>query len=66
MAEIGRILTALGSVTATVGLVVYGMGRSFVRDGDFEITIGLWLMVIGVIATVIGLVLHNRTAETEG
>ncbi len=66
MAEIGRILTALGSVTATVGLVVYGMGRSFVRDGDFEITIGLWLMAIGVIATVIGLVLHNRTAESEG
>jgi hypothetical protein len=66
MAEIGRILTALGSVAATVGLVVYGMGRAFVRDGDFEITVGLWLMVAGVIATIIGLVLYSRTAEPEG
>ena len=63
MAEIGRILTALGAVAATVGLVVYGMGRSYVREGDFEITIGLWLMVAGIIATIIGLVLHRRTEE---
>ncbi len=63
MAEIARILTALGAVAATVGLVVYGMGRAYVRDGDFEITIGLWLMVIGMIATIVGLVLHHRTEE---
>ena len=63
MAEIARILTALGAVAATVGLVVYGMGRAYVREGDFEITIGLWLMVIGTIATIVGLVLHNRTEE---
>ncbi len=63
MAEIGRILTALGSVIATVGLVVFGMGRSYVRAGDFELTLGIWLMVGGTIATVAGLLLHHRTIE---
>ena len=63
MAEIGRILTALGAVAASVGLVVYGMGRSFVRSGDFEMTLGVWLMALGIIATVVGLVLHHRASE---
>ena len=64
MAEISRILTALGAVVASVGLVVYGMGRSFVRTGDFETTLGVWLMIAGILATAIGLVLHHQAPET--
>ena len=64
MAEIGRILTSLGAVMASVGLVVYGMGRAYVRSGDFEVTLGIWMMVGGVIATAVGLVLYHQ-ASTE-
>lgn len=65
MAELSRILTAGGLVAASTGLVVYGMGAAFVEPRDFELTIGLWAMILGVIAATIGIVMSKRIAEEE-
>lgn len=65
MAEISRILTAGGLVVASTGLVVYGMGASFAEPRDFELTIGLWAMILGVLAATIGIVMSKRIVEDE-
>lgn len=65
MAEISRVLTAGGLVAASTGLVVYGMGVAFVEPRDFEITIGLWAMILGVLAATVGIVMSKRIVEDE-
>lgn len=60
MLEIGRILTAAGSVAATTGVVVFAMGAAFVEPRDFEMNIGIFLMIAGVIATIIGIVMFRQ------
>lgn len=65
MAEISRILTAGGLVAASTGLVVYGMGAAFVEPRDFELNIGMILMVVGVVAAVIGIAMSKRMPEGE-
>jgi hypothetical protein len=58
---VARLLVAIGSVAASVGLVVFGMGTSFVSSDDSLINLGLILMIGGVIATVIGAVIYRMT-----
>ncbi len=65
MAEISRILTAGGLVAGSTGLVVYAMGAAFVEPRDFELTIGMIMMVLGVIAAVIGIGMSKRIQEEE-
>jgi drug/metabolite transporter (DMT)-like permease len=65
MAEISRILTAGGLVASSTGLVIYGMGASFASPRDFELTVGLWLMIIGAVVATIGIVLSKRVAEED-
>jgi drug/metabolite transporter (DMT)-like permease len=65
MAETSRILTALGLVAASVGLTVYGIGVAFVETADFERNLGLWLMIVGSIAAVIGIVMSRQIPEEE-
>lgn len=60
MLEISRIVTSIGAVAASSGLTIYGIGVSFVDPGGYQVTVGLWLMVLGVIATVAGLVLYRQ------
>jgi hypothetical protein len=66
MQEISRIITSIGAVVASTGLVVYGMGVSYVEaDGAMEVTLGLWMMILGVIASVVGLVLYRQSWQEE-
>jgi hypothetical protein len=65
MAEISRILTALGLVAASVGLTVYGIGAAFVEPGESQTSIGLIMMIVGVIATAIGVVMSRQIPEEE-
>lgn len=65
MLEIGRILTAAGSVAASTGLVVYAMGVAFVEPRDYEMNIGIFLMIAGVIATVIGILMYRQYSVDE-
>lgn len=58
--EIGRILTAAGSVAASTGLVVYGMGVAFVDPRSYEMNIGMFLMIVGIIATIVGIVMYRQ------
>lgn len=63
MLEFSRILTAAGATFAGVFFTVYGIGVSVRGAGEWETTLGLWGMVVSVIALVIGLVMHHRLAE---
>jgi hypothetical protein len=58
---VARLLVSLGSVAAAVGLVVFGMGTSFVVSDDSLTNLGLILMIGGLIATVIGGVIYRMT-----
>jgi hypothetical protein len=60
MLEISRIVASLGAVTATSGLVIYGIAVSYLEPNDFQSNIGIWLMVVGTIATIAGLVLYRQ------
>lgn len=52
---IARILVAMGFTIAAVGLTVFGMGTAMsVPDKDME-SLGLYLMIGGTLAGVIGI-----------
>lgn len=63
MAEISRVLTAAGLTAASTGLVVYGIGASYASPDSGDMNIGLVVMIIGVIATAIGIVISKRLVE---
>lgn len=65
MAEISRILTAAGLVAASSGLVIYGIGASFVEPQDFQMSVGLWAMIIGAVVAAIGILLSKRIVEED-
>jgi hypothetical protein len=62
---VARLLVSLGSVAAAVGLVVFGMGTSFVASDDSLVNLGLILMIGGLIATVVGGVIYRMTEVTS-
>ena len=67
--ELARWMVALGSVGSAVGLVLLGMGTSYVQAEDGLITLGLILMVGGLVVAVIGGVVlrsADRSDETRG
>ncbi|HYH11138.1 MAG TPA: hypothetical protein VD789_02195 [Thermomicrobiales bacterium] len=65
MMELSRIITAVGAVVASTGLILYGIGASYVQPNDFETTATLWMMIIGLVATAIGLVMYRRAYQEE-
>lgn len=66
MQELSRIVTSAGLVLASVGLIVYGVGASYVHPSEFETTLGLWMMIVGTIATIVGAIGYGRTwSEAE-
>ena len=65
MAEVSRILTALGLAVASTGLIIYGIATSFYETPEGQMNLGLLLMVAGVIATVVGVVMSKRIPEED-
>ena len=63
--NVARWVIAFGVVGAAVGLTVLGMGTSFVDPDDGMITIGLVLMVGGIVAAVIGAVVYRNSDEPD-
>ncbi len=61
MQELSRILTSAGLVIASVGLTVYGMAASYHNPGTYDLELGRWMMVAGVIATIVGVIGYRRT-----
>jgi ABC-type phosphate transport system permease subunit len=59
--EVSRIVTALGAVAASTGLIIYGIGASYWQPGAMEVTLGLWMMILGTIVTIVGAVIYRRT-----
>ena len=63
MLEVSRILTAAGATLMGVAFTVYGIAHSVRHEPGWELNFGVWGMIVGLIALVIGLVMHNRLAE---
>lgn len=65
MQELSRIITALGVVAAATGLTIYGMGASYFDPGDFDTMVGLWMMILGTIAAIVGAILYRQSWVEE-
>lgn len=65
MLEISRIVASLGAVTASSGVVIYGIAVSYLNPDDFQSDVGIWLMIVGMIATIGGLVLYRQHFAEE-
>jgi uncharacterized membrane protein YidH (DUF202 family) len=63
--EIGRILTSAGLVAAATGLVVFAMGAAFVEPRDYEMNLGIFLMVAGVLASIVGIFMYRQYSVDE-
>jgi len=61
--EVARLLIAFGSVIATVGFTVLGMGLAYVEPRSFDIWWGIWLMVGGGVAAIAGVAMYRVTEE---
>ena len=59
-------LIVLGSVAASVGFTVYGMGTSTLQPSMLMIDIGKYLMVGGLLGLVIGFVAYKATERSSG
>ncbi|HWV23418.1 MAG TPA: hypothetical protein VNZ58_04440 [Thermomicrobiales bacterium] len=62
MLEFSRILTAAGWTAFGVGFTIYGIGLA-VRNEIWETNFGLILAIVGVVAGVIGMVMHRQLFE---
>jgi len=58
--EVSRILTSVGLVAASTGLVVYAMGAAYADPRAFEMNLGMFMMIAGVIGTIIGIVIYRQ------
>lgn len=65
MLELSRIITSVGAVVASTGLIIYGMAASYVVPDDFQTTASLAMMVGGVIAVAIGLMMYRSAYQEE-
>ena len=63
MGELRRLLLALGPVVAAVGLVVFAMGLSYREPRDFEVQIGIGLMIGGVVGALLGWLLYRTERD---
>ena len=56
---IARILAAIGFPVAAVGLTILGMATSESVRNDDQLNLGLYLIIGGLIAGVLGVVLYR-------
>lgn len=63
MLEFSRILTAAGATLAGVAFTVYGIAHAVRHEPGWELNVGVWGMIIGITATIVGLFMHHRLAE---
>ncbi|HWK81305.1 MAG TPA: hypothetical protein VNP95_11060 [Thermomicrobiales bacterium] len=61
MLQLSRILTAAGLVAASVGLTFYGIVESQWETDKTQSNLSLALMIVGVIASIVGIVLYRQT-----
>lgn len=62
---ISRILVSLAAVTASVGLLLYGMGSSYNPQDDGLKTLGAVMMVGGLLALAIGVAWYRQVEAAE-
>jgi uncharacterized membrane protein len=65
MAEVSRILTALGLVIAAVALTTYGIATAFADTPQTQENLSLAGMIVGVIAAAIGIVMSKQIPDPE-
>jgi uncharacterized membrane protein YidH (DUF202 family) len=65
IAMFSRILVSLAAVVASVGLLLFGMGTSYNPENDGLKTLGVVMMIGGVIALGIGIVWYRQVEAAE-
>lgn len=62
---LSRVVLSLAAVTASVGLLLYGVGTSFSPKADGMMNLGLILTVVGFAATIVGIFWYRTTEAAE-
>ena len=62
MANVARLLIAIGAVAASVGFTLLGMAMSYITPDETAIRNWIVLMIAGLVVLVIGVIVH-RGAE---
>ena len=57
---LARWMVALGAVVGSVGFTLLGMAMSYVRPDDGLFTLGLVLMIGGIVVFALGMLAHHR------
>lgn len=65
MLEVSRLLVALGSVTASVGLLIVGLATSTFQPMQDLIQLSIYMMIGGLIVFVVGMLLHHRLDDSD-
>jgi drug/metabolite transporter (DMT)-like permease len=60
-----RILVSLAAVVASVGLLLYGMGTSYNPENDGIKTLGVVMMIGGLIGLGAGIVWYRQVEAAE-
>ena len=65
MLELGRIIASLGAVVASTGLILYGVLVSIYSPDEYNTTATVWMMILGVVAAVIGVLMYRSAYQEE-
>ncbi len=60
---LGKLLLVIGTVGASTGFMLWGIAGTIIGGQDAMHTIGVWSMIIGVIASVIGTVMYRANEQ---
>lgn len=63
MLELSRILAAGGATLAGTCFTVYGIAHSVRNDPGWEVTLGFWGTIIGIVLCIVGMIMHHQLAE---
>ncbi len=63
--EIVRLMVAIGSVAAAVGLTIVGIATSTFQPMEDLIRLGVLLMIGGLAVFVVGMLAHRRLDDSE-
>jgi len=64
--SLARWLVALGAVAAAVGFTLVGMATSYIQTVDSLLTLGLALMIGGLVVFVVGLIANASFERAHG
>jgi ABC-type uncharacterized transport system permease subunit len=58
-------LIAIGAIAAWAGVTIYGLGNSYREPRDFDVNVGIGLIVGGLAVLVVGVIAYMTRPEDQ-